>query len=67
MSKGSVDFGRKGNKDATGKMGGDWQIGGGDKDKKSTTNQQPPKLDSSRFKNIGKGSIVSTVVCNVLK
>jgi len=43
-------------------MGGDWQIGGGEKDKKSTTDQQPPK---SRFKNIGKGSIVSTVVYNV--
>ena len=51
MSKGSIDFGRKGGKDAGGKMGGDWQLGG-DKDKKSIPNQQAPKMDSTKFINL---------------
>ena len=42
-------------------MGGDWQLSG-DKDKKSTPNQQPPKLNLSRFKNI-KGTTVSVLLC----
>lgn len=58
MSKGPIDYSRKGGKDAGGKIGGDWQAGG-DKDKKSATTQQPPKLDSNKFRNIGKVSPTS--------
>ena len=52
ISKGSLDMDRKKNiKDGSSKMGGDWSSGG-DKDKKPPSN--PPKLDSAKFRNLGK-------------
>ena len=53
ISKESRDMDRKKNiKDGGGKMGGDWS-GGGDKDKKQPSSQ-PPKLDSNKFRILGK-------------
>ena len=53
VSKGSLDMDRKkGIKDGGSKMGSDWSFGG-DKDKKPLPSQ-PPKLDSTEFRNIGK-------------
>ena len=53
VSKGSLDMdSRKKNvKDGSSKMGGDWSSGS-DKDKKPLSSQ--PKLDSNKFRNIGK-------------
>ena len=52
ISKGSLDMDRKKNtKDGGSKMGSDWSSGG-DKDKKPPSN--PPKLEASKFRNLGK-------------
>jgi len=52
VSKRPLDMDRKkGVKDSVSKMGDDWSFGG-DKDKKTLPSQ--PKLDSTKFRNIGK-------------
>ena len=53
VSKGSLDMEsrKKGTKDGSSKMGSDWSSGS-DKDKKTLSSQ--PKLDSTKFRNIGK-------------
>ena len=52
ISKGSLDMDRKKNiKDGGSKMGSDWS-GGGDKDKKLPSSL--PKLEASKFRNLGK-------------
>ena len=68
VSKGSLDMDRKKNvKDGGSKMGGDWPAGG-DKEKKPLSSQ-PPKLDSTKFRNIGKvyyhgDHLLGTVLCS---